>query len=159
VRSLAADLGTALGGGAHLRDLRRHAVGPYGLDEAAALEDLAPERLLPPVEALRGRPGVTVDGDVLGYVRHGRVLPADVLGVPAPPAAPAGPPPSAAAPGDGGPGDGGPGHGGPGHGGPAEARGAGDDGPWAVTDPAGALLAVYVRHTGDTLKPAVVLAR
>jgi tRNA pseudouridine55 synthase len=136
VRSLAADLGTALGGGAHLRDLRRHAVGPYGLDEAVALEDLAPERLLPPVEALRGRPTVTVDGDVLGYVRHGRVLPADVLGVPASPVEPSSSPAAAAG-----------------------APGPGDDGPWAVTDPAGALLAVYVRHTGDTLKPAVVLAR
>ena len=38
IRSLAADLGAALGGGAHLRALRRLAVGPYGIDEAVALE-------------------------------------------------------------------------------------------------------------------------
>ena len=48
IRSLAADLGAALGGGAHLRALRRLSVGPYGIEEAVALEALAPERLLPP---------------------------------------------------------------------------------------------------------------
>jgi tRNA pseudouridine55 synthase len=81
VRSLAADLGTALGGGAHLRALRRLAVGPFGLDEAVALADLAPERLLPPVEALRGRGRVAVDGDVAVAVGHGKVLERAALGV------------------------------------------------------------------------------
>jgi tRNA pseudouridine55 synthase len=81
VRSLAADLGAALGGGAHLRNLRRTAVGPYGVDEAVALDGLAPERVLPAVEALRGRGRVTVDGDLLAAVRHGKVLPAGTLGV------------------------------------------------------------------------------
>ncbi len=37
VRSLAADLGAALGGGAHLRRLRRLAVGSYKLEEAVSL--------------------------------------------------------------------------------------------------------------------------
>ena len=114
VRSLAADLGTALGGGAHLRELRRVAVGPYGLDEAVALDALAPDRLLPPVEALRGRPRVTVTGETLDQVRHGRVLDVDRLGVTG-------------------------------------------DGPWAVVDDAGDLLAVYQRHRGATAKPGVVL--
>lgn len=81
IRSLAADLGTALGGGAHLRALRRLSVGPYGIDEAAPLEQVAPERLLPPVEALRGRPRVEVDDEVAALVRNGRVLDAAVLGV------------------------------------------------------------------------------
>jgi tRNA pseudouridine55 synthase len=80
IRSLAADLGTALGGGAHLRALRRLAVGPFGIDEAVPLEKLGPELLLPPVEALRGRPRLTVDDDVATAVRYGRVLDADVLG-------------------------------------------------------------------------------
>jgi hypothetical protein len=31
-------------------------------------------------------------------------------------------------------------------------------GPWAVLDPEGELLAVYVPHRGTTLKPAVVVA-
>jgi len=81
VRSLAADLGTALGGGAHLRNLRRLSVGAYGLDEAVPLDELSPERLLAPAEALRGRPSVVADGEVLAAVRHGRVLPATTLGV------------------------------------------------------------------------------
>ena len=36
VRTLAADLGRLLGGGAHLRNLRRTAVGPFTIDEAGA---------------------------------------------------------------------------------------------------------------------------
>ena len=81
VRSLAADLGTALGGGAHLRNLRRTSVGPFGLAEAVALESLAPEALLPPVEALRGRDRIVVKDDLAAAVGHGRVLPAAELGV------------------------------------------------------------------------------
>ena len=38
VRTLAADLGHALGGGAHLRDLRRTAVGSFAVDEARRLD-------------------------------------------------------------------------------------------------------------------------
>jgi tRNA pseudouridine55 synthase len=116
IRSLAADLGTALGGGAHLRALRRLAVGPYGIDEAVPLEQLAPERLLPPVEALRDHPKVPVDDELAALVRHGRVLDDGALGI------------------------------------------GGGDGPWAVVDRDGALLAVYVRHRPETVKPAVVLA-
>ncbi|GAB3941251.1 tRNA pseudouridine(55) synthase TruB [Corynebacterium tapiri] len=40
VRSLARDLGEALGTGAHLVQLRRTAVGPYGLSDARTLEEL-----------------------------------------------------------------------------------------------------------------------
>jgi tRNA pseudouridine55 synthase len=80
IRSLAADLGAALGGGAHLRGLRRLAVGPYGLDEAVPLDQLAPDRLLPPVEALRGRSRLVVDDEVAALVRNGRVLERDRLG-------------------------------------------------------------------------------
>jgi tRNA pseudouridine55 synthase len=81
IRSLAADLGTALGGGAHLRNLRRTCVGPFGLGEAVALEALGPEALLPPVEALRGRDRVVVKDDLAVAVGHGRVLPLAELGV------------------------------------------------------------------------------
>jgi len=80
VRSLAADLGAALGGGAHLRHLRRTAVGPFGSEEAVPLEALTPERLLPPIEALRGHPRVVVDDDVAAMVRHGRVFDDGALG-------------------------------------------------------------------------------
>lgn len=61
VRCLAADLGEALGGGAHLRRLRRLSVGAFGLDEALPLAELGPDRLLSPAEALRGLPVVQLD--------------------------------------------------------------------------------------------------
>ena len=38
-----------------------------------------------------------------------------------------------------------------------EALGAPGDGPWAVLDERGALLAVYERYDGERAKPAVVL--
>ena len=40
VRSLAADLGALLGGGAHLRKLRREAVGEFSIEEAVTLDAL-----------------------------------------------------------------------------------------------------------------------
>lgn len=76
VRTLAADLGHALGGGAHLRALRRTRIGSFTADEAVAVEALTVDRLLPPAEAMRDYGSVTVEDDVAGQVRHGRVLPA-----------------------------------------------------------------------------------
>ena len=75
IRSLAADIGTALGGGAHLRALRRTAIGSFALADAHALETLATEHVLPPVEALRDYPSVTVSPDVADGVTHGRTIP------------------------------------------------------------------------------------
>ncbi|WP_262106254.1 tRNA pseudouridine(55) synthase TruB [Arthrobacter sp. Marseille-P9274] len=43
IRALARDLGDALGVGGHLTALRRTQVGPYGIDSAATLEELAKE--------------------------------------------------------------------------------------------------------------------
>ncbi|MBV8980939.1 MAG: tRNA pseudouridine(55) synthase TruB [Acidimicrobiia bacterium] len=80
VRVLAADLGHALGGGAHLRNLRRTAVGPFALAEARPIEALGPEAVLPPTEAVRGYAAVTVAPAVAESVRHGKVLDAPVLG-------------------------------------------------------------------------------
>jgi tRNA pseudouridine55 synthase len=77
VRSLAADLGRALGGGAHLGSLRRTAVGPFGIDEARPLEELD---LLPALEAVRHLDRVDVGDAVAASVSHGRVLPAEELG-------------------------------------------------------------------------------
>ena len=78
VRTLAADLGHLLGGGAHLRNLRRTAIGSFTLDEATTIEAAAP---LPMPEALRDLHRVTVDDEVAGLVRNGRVLDLDALGV------------------------------------------------------------------------------
>jgi tRNA pseudouridine55 synthase len=82
VRVLAADLGSALGGGAHLDNLRRTAVGPFALDEAVALDDLGTGSLLDPGEALRWLPSVSVDADTATVVGHGRVLPLDEVAPP-----------------------------------------------------------------------------
>jgi tRNA pseudouridine55 synthase len=82
VRSLAADLGSLLGGGAHLRRLRRHAVGPFTVEDAVSLEQLAVApsgHLLPPAQALRGMPRAVVDDEVAATVAHGRVLPLSLL--------------------------------------------------------------------------------
>jgi tRNA pseudouridine55 synthase len=115
VRVLAADLGLAVGGGAHLRRLRRTSVGAFSLTEARPVEALGPDAVLAPVEVMRGHPRVVVGEEVAADVGHGKVLPVDALG-------------------------------------------ADGDGPWAVVDESGALLAVYERHHGELAKPSVVLA-
>jgi len=77
IRTLAADLGTALGGGAHLRNLRRTAVGGFTLADAHPME--TPE-LLPIESAVRHLGSVTVTDEVAIEVGHGRVLPLERLG-------------------------------------------------------------------------------
>jgi len=109
VRSLAADLGTALGGGAHLRRLRRTAVGPF--DRGVALDALGPDDVLPAAAGVAHLPAVTADEVVAEAVGYGKVLDVDWAG----------------------------------------------DGPWAVLDGAGDLLAVYERYAGGRAKPAVVV--
>lgn len=78
MRSLAADLGAALGGGAHLRALRRHSVGPFIEAEASTIETPV---LLPAEEAFRGVDGVTLDAELERAVRVGSVLADERLGV------------------------------------------------------------------------------
>lgn len=78
VRTLAADLGTALGGGAHLRNLRRTSIGSFGLDEAVALDELDREALLTPMQALRDYPAVDVDARTAALVATGRILERDL---------------------------------------------------------------------------------
>jgi tRNA pseudouridine55 synthase len=82
IRSLAADLGTALGGFAHLAWLRRLTVGPFSLAEAHTLDEVAADPggvLLPPVEAVRHLDRIDVDSAVARGVSHGAVFPAGVL--------------------------------------------------------------------------------
>ncbi|HUR23421.1 MAG TPA: tRNA pseudouridine(55) synthase TruB [Acidimicrobiales bacterium] len=110
VRTLAADLGTALGGGAHLRQLRRTAVGPFV--DGVGLDDLGPEHVLAPAAAVAHLAPVTVDSGVAEAVGYGKVLHVDWAG----------------------------------------------EGPWAVLDGGGALLAVYEPYSDGRAKPAVVVA-
>jgi tRNA pseudouridine55 synthase len=73
VRTLADDLGHLLGGGAHLRTLRRTACGSFDETEARAPTEAV---LLSPADALRDYARVAVPADVAAMVMHGRQLPA-----------------------------------------------------------------------------------
>ena len=109
VRTLAADLGAALGGGAHLRRLRRTAVGSFV--DGVGLDELGPEHVLAPAAAVAHLPPVTAGPELAEAVGYGKVLDVDWAG----------------------------------------------EGPWAVLDGGGVLLAVYERYPDGRAKPAVVV--
>ncbi|NNE96640.1 MAG: tRNA pseudouridine(55) synthase TruB [Acidimicrobiales bacterium] len=71
IRTLAADLGTALGGGAHLRNLRRTAVGRFDLAAARPVDEA---ELAPLTDMLSHLPTMQVGDTVAVQVRHGRSL-------------------------------------------------------------------------------------
>jgi tRNA pseudouridine55 synthase len=73
VRTLAADLGTLLGGGAHLRNLRRTSIGDFTEHDALAPEQV---KLLEPITALRSMTKVIADEATATAIRNGRSLPA-----------------------------------------------------------------------------------
>jgi tRNA pseudouridine55 synthase len=83
VRTLAHDLGRALGCGAHLVGLTRLAVGPFRLEEALPLEVIeqtaGPEqmqrRLIPMARCLPGLKAVRVDGFQARRLAQGQTLP------------------------------------------------------------------------------------
>ncbi len=77
VRTLAHDLGHALGGGAHLRNLRRTAIGSFTVDEAQPLDAVI---VRPITEAMRDYPTVAVSEQLAQAVGHGKVLARGDLG-------------------------------------------------------------------------------
>lgn len=84
IRSLAHDVGAALGCGAHLSQLTRLASGSFTLDDAVALQDLHGlgnlSSLLRPLDAaLQGLPPVTLDTGQAQCILTGRAI---ALGVP-----------------------------------------------------------------------------
>jgi tRNA pseudouridine55 synthase len=115
VRVLAADLGETLGGGAHLRNLRRTRIGSFGVDEATTLGAVTEAQVLSPAQALRDLPQVELDDEMARSVSHGLAL--DRVSV-----------------------------------------GAAGEGPWALLDHDGALLAVYESTGTDRLVAVCVLA-
>jgi tRNA pseudouridine55 synthase len=119
IRTLAADIGAALGGCAHLGTLRRTRVGGFTLDDAFSLEQIeaGPDAMVRvPTDAVRDLECVVVDAERARAVAHGATFAAPAL--------------------------------------IGERDG---EGPFAVVDEAGALLAVYERRGGG-VKPSVVLA-
>jgi tRNA pseudouridine55 synthase len=115
VRVLAADLGVRLGGVAHLRSLRRVAVGSFRDTETIPLESVTPESVLPAAGLVRDLPSATLSPEALEAISHGKLLDRATVGV------------------------------------------AGD-GPWALLDGDGALVAVGETKGHDRVHPAVVLA-
>ncbi len=115
IRVLAQDLGAALGGGAHVANLRRTRIGSFGGNEMRPLDQLAPDAVLTPAEAMRDLERVQVDEASAAAIRTG--LPLDKVPL-----------------------------------------GATGDGPWAMLDESGELLAVYEATGTDRIRPAVVLA-
>ena len=112
---LGAELGERLGGGAHVRALRRQAIGSFAVTEAHRLDELGADDVLPPVDALRHLDRVVVDGEVTGLIAVG--LPLDRVSL-----------------------------------------GALGDGPWAMVDEGGQLLAVYEATATNRRRAGVVLA-
>jgi tRNA pseudouridine55 synthase len=115
IRALAHDLGKALGGGAHVANLRRTRIGSFGETEMLPLGRIGPDAVLTPAQAMRDLDAVTVDHPVAASIRTG--LPLDKVPL-----------------------------------------GAVGDGPWALLDDGGNLLAVYEATGTDRIRPAVVLA-
>jgi tRNA pseudouridine55 synthase len=115
VRVLAQDLGLALGGGAHVTDLRRTRIGSFGAAEMHPLDAIGPDSVLTPAQAVRDLDAVTVEPAIAASIRTGLALDRVPLG-------------------------------------------AAGDGPWALLDETGALLAVYEATGTDRIRPAVVLA-
>jgi tRNA pseudouridine55 synthase len=115
VRVLAHDLGHALGGGAHLDNLRRTQIGSFGEVDMRPLDTIGPETVLSPAEAMRDLDVVRVDAAAAASIRTGLALDRVPLG-------------------------------------------AVGDGPWAMLDEGGALLAVYEPTGTDRIRPAVVVA-
>ena len=115
IRVLAEDIGTALGGGAHVGLLRRTRIGSFGESDMRPLDLLTPDAVLTPAQAMRDLASVTVEPEIATSI--GRGLPLDRVPI-----------------------------------------GAVGDGPWAMLDQEGDLLAVYEATDTDRIKPAVVMA-
>ena len=78
IRTLAHDMGEALGCGAHLVSLRRTASGGFTEADAVVLERLRTDDLRPLGDALRDLVRVEVGAEEARAVSHGRTLPLEV---------------------------------------------------------------------------------
>lgn len=81
VRTLAADIGSALGGGGHLRALRRTEIGAFRVEDGCDVEELAITNLLPPRAAVDHLASVEVGDDLAAAITNGAVLERAALGV------------------------------------------------------------------------------
>jgi tRNA pseudouridine55 synthase len=152
VRSLARDLGEALGVGGHLTMLRRTRVGPYGLGLARTLDELARELSIVPLEeaAAAAFPCWRLSAKDARVLAHGGRLPAagflplPDLGQRAEPDQPAGPGMPAGLAQPAGPGQG-------------DRSSLPVPGPVAAFGPDGRLVALVEQRAG-TIRPLTVFA-
>lgn len=75
IRSIARDLGRALGVGGYVTELRRLRIGPFTVEDAIPLDAEAP-KLLPMAAAVSGLPVVRVTADEVRRLRNGQTIPA-----------------------------------------------------------------------------------
>ncbi len=80
IRSLIADLGTDVGCGAHMTELRRTRSGVFTLAQAHDLDRLDHPRLVPMTEATQ-LPRVSIPAELLHRVRSGVQLPPEALAI------------------------------------------------------------------------------
>ncbi len=82
IRTLCADIGSRLGCGGHLKELRRLESCGFRIDEAIGLSELqqmasegkAADLIIPMAEALRNIPGYVANKVLTEKIKHGRVL-------------------------------------------------------------------------------------
>jgi tRNA pseudouridine55 synthase len=98
IRSIARDIGEALGCGGLVEVLVRTRIGPFALEDAASVESLdscaagadgsrpLPANLRPLADAVAGWPALTLDAEQVSRVRHGQPLDARRLAGGIPPA-------------------------------------------------------------------------
>jgi tRNA pseudouridine55 synthase len=82
IRSLAADLGSALGGCAHLKELRRLRVGSFAADEASTLDAITADPdpcVLSAADAVRDLERVVADAELARAVGHGATFASPAL--------------------------------------------------------------------------------
>lgn len=87
VRTLVADVGEALGGGAHLRNLRRTATGSFSAGDAGSLEALESDLtsfLKTPAAMVGHLDCIVVNSAVAEMVSHGKQLPEQLFDGPGP---------------------------------------------------------------------------
>jgi tRNA pseudouridine55 synthase len=77
LRSLARDIGAALGCGAHLAALRRTAVGPLRLEDAVPPDEVTPKTLRDAAVVVAHMPRRQVDTKERDAVLHGRPVKSD----------------------------------------------------------------------------------
>ena len=83
LRSIAHELGKLMGGGAHVRDLRRTASGDFDAAQARTIEELErmsaegrlQEALIPAAKLLPEFPAVFADTESISHIRQGRNFP------------------------------------------------------------------------------------